>query len=234
VGDTSARDLAHDICGGWELMLRILLADDHEIVRRGLKELLEEQSGWTVCAEAANGREAVELAIETRPQVAVIDFSMPELNGLEATRRIVERAPETQVLVFTMHDSDELIRQVLEAGARGYLLKSEATRQLVPAVESLSRRKPYFSGRVSEVVLQGFLRPAAAAKAEFGVERLTSREREIVQLLAEGNTNKDIARRLGLSVKTVETHRAAVLRKLGLPSLVDLVRWAIRNNLVQA
>jgi DNA-binding NarL/FixJ family response regulator len=133
-----------------------------------------------------------------------------------------------------MHDSDELIRQVLEAGARGYLLKSEATRQLVPAVESLSRRKPYFSGRVSEVVLQGFLRPAAAAKAEFGVERLTSREREIVQLLAEGNTNKDIARRLGLSVKTVETHRAVVLRKLGLSSLVDLVRWAIRNNLVQA
>ena len=116
-------------------MLRILLADDHEIVRRGLKELLQEQSGWTVCAEAANGREAVELAIETRPQVAVIDFSMPDLNGLEATRRIVERAPETQVLVFTMHDSDELIRQVLEAGARGYLLKSEATRQLVPAVE---------------------------------------------------------------------------------------------------
>jgi DNA-binding NarL/FixJ family response regulator len=133
-----------------------------------------------------------------------------------------------------MHDSDELIRQVLEAGARGYLLKSEATRQLVPAVESLSRRKPYFSGRVSDVVLQGFLRPAAAAKAEFGVERLTSREREIVQLLAEGNTNKDIARRLGLSVKTVETHRAVVLRKLGLSSLVDLVRWAIRNNLVQA
>jgi DNA-binding NarL/FixJ family response regulator len=133
-----------------------------------------------------------------------------------------------------MHDSDELIRQVLEAGARGYLLKSEATRQLVPAVESLSRRKPYFSGRVSEVVLQGFLRPAAAAKAELGVERLTSREREIVQLLAEGNTNKDIARRLGLSVKTVETHRAVVLRKLGLSSLVDLVRWAIRNNLVQA
>jgi DNA-binding NarL/FixJ family response regulator len=127
-------------------MLRILLADDHEIVRRGLKELLEEQPGWTVCAEAANGREAVDLAAKTRPQVAVLDFSMPELNGLEATRRMRETVPDTEILVFTMHDSDELIRQVLGAGARGYLLKSEATRQLIPAVESLARHKPSRAG----------------------------------------------------------------------------------------
>jgi DNA-binding NarL/FixJ family response regulator len=214
-------------------MLRILLADDHEIVRRGLKELLEEQPGWTVCAEAANGREAVDLAAKTRPQVAVLDFSMPELNGLEATRRMRETVPDTEILVFTMHDSDELIRQVLGAGARGYLLKSEATRQLIPAVESLARHKPYFSGRVSEVVLQGFLQRDEPQKLEIGIDRLTSREREIVQLLGEGKSNKDIARLLDLSVKTVETHRSAVLRKLDLSSLVDLVRWAIRNNLVQ-
>jgi DNA-binding NarL/FixJ family response regulator len=165
--------------------------------------------------------------------VAVLDFSMPELNGLEATRRMRETVPDTEILVFTMHDSDELIRQVLGAGARGYLLKSEATRQLIPAVESLARHKPYFSGRVSEVVLQGFLQRDEPQKLEIGIDRLTSREREIVQLLGEGKSNKDIARLLDLSVKTVETHRSAVLRKLDLSSLVDLVRWAIRNNLVQ-
>src|SRR3712207_3268638 len=137
-------------------MVRILLADDHEIVRRGLKELLEEHVGWTVCAEAANGREAVALAAQTRPQVAVLDFSMPELNGLEATRRMRQEVPETEVLIFTMHESEELIRQVLAAGARGYLLKSAATRQLIPAVESLARHTPYSSGRASAVVLEGY------------------------------------------------------------------------------
>src|SRR5215207_5506804 len=158
-------------------MLRILLADDHEIVRRGLKELLEEQVGWTVCAEAANGREAFELVAQSRPHVAVLDFSMPELNGLEATRRIREAAPETEILIFTMHESEELIREVLSAGARGYLLKSDATRQLIPAVESLSRHKPFFSGRVSEVVLEGFLKGGATAPVSLATDRLTSRER---------------------------------------------------------
>ena len=137
-------------------MLRILLADDHEIVRRGLKELLEDQTGWTVCAEAANGREAVELARQSRPHVAVLDFSMPELNGLEAKRRIRQSAPEIEVLIFTMHESEDLIREVLSTGARGYVLKSDATRQLIPAVESVSRHMPYFSGRLSAVVLEGF------------------------------------------------------------------------------
>jgi DNA-binding NarL/FixJ family response regulator len=216
------------------MTVRILLADDHEIVRRGLKELLEEPVGWTVCAEAANGREAVDLAVETRPDVAVLDFSMPELNGLEATRRIRQAAPQVEVLVFTMHESEELIREVLAAGARGFLLKSDATRQLIPAIESLVRHKPFFSGRVSEVVLDGFLKAGSGSTATTAAERLTSREREIVQLLAEGNSNKDIARRLDLSVKTVETHRAAVMRKLELGSLADLIRWAIRNHLVQA
>lgn len=213
-------------------MLRILLADDHEIVRRGLKELLEEQAGWTVCAEAANGREAVELAVQSRPHVAILDFSMPELNGLEATRRIRQAVPDTEVLIFTMHESEELIREVLSTGARGYLLKSDATRQLIPAVESVSRHMPYFSGRVSAVVLDGFLKGRGSAEpVALGAERLTSREREIIQLLAEGNSNKAIATRLDLSVKTVETHRAAIMRKLDLNSLADLIRFAIRNHI---
>jgi len=215
-------------------MLRILLADDHEIVRRGLKELLEEQAGWTVCAEAANGREAVELAVQSRPHVAILDFSMPELNGLEATRRIRQAVPNTEVLIFTMHESEELIREVLSTGARGYLLKSDATRQLIPAVESVSRHMPYFSGRVSAVVLDGFLKGRGSAEpVALGAERLTSREREIIQLLAEGNSNKAIATRLDLSVKTVETHRAAIMRKLDLNSLADLIRFAIRNHIVE-
>jgi DNA-binding NarL/FixJ family response regulator len=215
-------------------MLRILLADDHDIVRRGLKDLLEQHVGWQVCAEAANGREAVELALQHRPHVAVIDLSMPELNGLEATRRIRQSLPDTEVLIFTMHESEELIREVLGAGARGYLLKSDAVRQLIPAVESLSQKKPYFAGRVSEVVLDGFLKGGQAALEGPTAERLTSREREIVQLLAEGNSNKQIARILDLSVKTVETHRTAAMRKLELTSLPDLVRYAIRMQIIQA
>jgi DNA-binding NarL/FixJ family response regulator len=214
-------------------MLRILLADDHDIVRRGLKDLLEQHVGWQVCAEASNGREATELALQHRPHVAVIDLSMPELNGLEATRRIRQNLPDTEVLIFTMHESEELIREVLGAGARGYLLKSDAVRQLIPAVESLSQKKPYFAGRVSEVLLDGFLKGGQATLEGPTAERLTSREREVVQLLAEGKSNKQIARLLDLSVKTVETHRASVMRKLDLNSLADIVRFAVRNQLIQ-
>lgn len=215
-------------------MLRLLLADDHDIVRRGMKELLEEQVGWSVCAEAADGRAAVELAVAQRPHVAILDLSMPELNGLEATRRIKEALPETEVLVFSMHESEDLIRDVLAAGARGYLLKSDASRQLVTAVETLARHQPFFSGRVSEVVLGGFLKPGPAPITAGLGNRLTSREREVVQLLAEGKSNKQIATLLQLSVKTVETHRTSAMRKLGLKSLPDLVRFAIRNQIVQA
>ncbi|WP_201839192.1 response regulator [Microvirga zambiensis] len=214
-------------------MLRILLADDHDIVRRGLRDLLEQHVGWQVCAEASNGREAAELALRHRPQVAVIDLSMPELNGLEATRRIRQSLPDTEVLIFTMHESEELIREVLGAGARGYLLKSDAVRQLIPAVESLSQKKPYFAGRVSEVVLDGFLKGGLVTPESPTAERLTSREREVVQLLAEGKSNKQIARLLDLSVKTVETHRTAAMRKLKLNSLPDLVRYAVRMQIIQ-
>jgi DNA-binding NarL/FixJ family response regulator len=215
-------------------MLRILLADDHDIVRRGLKDLLEQHAGWQVCAEASNGREAVELALQHRPQVAVIDLSMPELNGLKATRRIRQSLPDTEVLIFTMHESEELSREVLGAGARGYLLKSDAVRQLSPAVESLSQKNPYFSGRVSAVVLDGFLKGGQVTLEGPTAERLTSREREVVQLLAEGKSNKQIARLLDLSVKTVETHRTAAMRKLELNSLPDLVRYAVRMQIIQA
>ncbi|MFO1060106.1 MAG: response regulator transcription factor [Dongiaceae bacterium] len=212
--------------------MRILLADDHEVVRRGLKELLEERAGWTVVAEAGNGRAAVELARQHRPNVAVIDISMPELNGLETTRRIRHELPDTEVLVFTMHDSEELIREVLSAGARGYLLKSEAARHIVAAVEALGQHRPFFAGKVSETVLNGFLRGSAAEPEPAG-QRLTGREREIVQLLAEGNSNKRIAGLLAVSVKTVETHRAAIMRKLGLASLPELVRFAIRKRIIE-
>ena len=215
-------------------MLRILLADDHDIVRRGLKDLLEQHVGWQVCAEASNGREAVELALQHRPQVAVIDLSMPELNGLEATRRIRQALPDTEVLIFTMHESEELIREVLGAGARGYLLKSDAVRQLIPAVESLSQKNPYVAGRVSAVVLDCFLKGGQVTLEGPTAERLTSREREVVQLLAEGKSNKQIARLLDLSVKTVETHRTAAMRKLELNSLPDLVRYAVRMQIIQA
>jgi DNA-binding NarL/FixJ family response regulator len=216
------------------MMLRILLADDHSIVRRGLKDLLEARAGWTVCAEAETGREAVELCVKHRPQVAVLDLSMPELNGLEATRRIRQEVPETEVLVFTMHESEELVREVLAAGARGYLLKSEAADHLIPAVESLAKHRPFFMGRISQLVLEGFLKAGANEKISSAAQRLTSREREIVQLLAEGKSNKQIAQLLDLSVKTVETHRAAVMRELELGSLPDLVRFAIRNQIIQA
>ncbi|SCX86556.1 response regulator [Microvirga guangxiensis] len=215
-------------------MLQILLADDHDIVRRGLKDLLEQHPGWQVCAEAANGRDAVDLALQHRPHVAVIDLSMPELNGLDATRRIRQSLPDTEVLIFTMHESEELIREVLLAGARGYLLKADAVRQLIPAVESLSQKRPFFAGRVSELLLDRFLTDGEARMGRPTTERLTSREREIVQLLAEGKSNKQIAQLLDLSVKTVETHRTTAMRKLELNSLADLVRYAIRTQIIQA
>lgn len=222
--------------GGRAATLSILLADDHDIVRRGLRALLESQPGWTVCAEAANGREAVALAGEHRPGVAVMDLTMPELGGLEATRQIRQAAPDTQVLIFTMHESEELLREVLRVGARGYLLKSDATRQLVAAVESLAHGSAFFAGRASEVLLERFLESERTRSDQLGHERLTARltarEREVVQLLAEGNSNKEAARRLDLSVKTVETHRAAVMRKLDLDSFADLVRYAIRNRII--
>jgi DNA-binding NarL/FixJ family response regulator len=215
-------------------MVRILLADDHEVMRRGLHHLIEEQPGWELCAEAATGREAVELTKEKKPDIAILDFSMPELNGLEATRQIKKAVPRTEVLIFTMHDDEHLVREVLAAGARGYLLKTDAARHIVAAVEALSRHKPFFTSRVSETMLESFLRHTKSADEKDATGPITAREREIIQLLAEGNSNKNISTMLGISVKTVETHRAAIMRKLGARSVADVVRYAVRNKIAEA
>jgi len=216
---------------------RILLADDHEVVRTGLRALLEEQSGWEVIAEAVDGRDAVEKASKLKPDVVVIDIAMPSLNGLEAVRQIIKAVPDTKVLVLTMYDSDPLIQQVLQAGARGYLLKSDAGRDLVSAIDALRRNKTFFTPKVSQMVLEGYLDKSPKEKeAEDEPEslRLTSRQREIVQLLAEGKSSKEVAAVLGLSVKTAETHRANIMRKLDCHSVTELVRYAIRNHIIAA
>jgi len=213
-------------------VLKILIADDHSIVRSGIRGLLEDQPGWEVCAEAATGREAVNLALKHKPDVVVIDYSMPELNGIEATRQIRGALPDTEVLVFTMHDSEDVLQRALAAGARGYLVKSDDSAQLIDAVQSLSRHKAFVSTAVSGALVSGFLQNTGNP-AQQPLESLTPREREIVQLLAEGNSNKEIAAKLFISVKTVETHRSTVMRKLEVNSIVELVRYAIRNKLVE-
>jgi DNA-binding NarL/FixJ family response regulator len=213
------------------------LADDHEVVRAGLRALLEEQSGWEVVAEAVDGRDAVEKATKLKPDVVVIDIAMPSLNGLEAVRQIVKTVPNAKVLVLTMYDSDPLIQQVLQAGARGYLLKSDAGRDLVSAIDALRRNKTFFTPKVSQMVLEGYLDKSPKEKEteeEPETLRLTSRQREIVQLLAEGKSSKEVAAVLGLSVKTAETHRANIMRKLDCHSVTELVRYAIRNHIIAA
>lgn len=216
---------------------RILLADDHEVVRAGLRALLEEQPGWEVVAEAVDGRDAVDKATKLKPDAVVIDIAMPSLNGLEAVRQIVKAVPHARVLVLTMYDSDPLIQQVLQAGARGYLLKSDAGRDLVSAIDALRRNKTFFTPKVSQMVLEGYLDRSPREKAVEGEPeslRLTSRQREIVQLLAEGKSSKEVAAVLGLSVKTAETHRANIMRKLDCHSVTELVRYAIRNHIIAA
>jgi DNA-binding NarL/FixJ family response regulator len=214
-------------------LTRILLADDHDVVRAGLREMLNSHEGWEVCGEASNGRKAVELALRLRPDVAVLDLTMPELNGLEATRQIRKELPQTEVLIFTLHESEEVIREVLAAGARGYVLKSDAGRYLLTAVEALSHHKPFFTAAVSQALLDAYLNSSAKQGEGRAVGLLTDREREIVQMLAEGNGNKEVATALSISVKTVETHRATIMRKLGINSIVELVHYAIRNHLVE-
>ncbi len=213
--------------------VKILVADDHEVVRRGVRTLLEAHPGWKVAGEASTGREAVEMAREIEPDVVVLDLSMPELNGLEATRQILKFVPKTQVLILTMHESVQVMREVLQAGARGYVLKSDAGRHLVGAVEALHQNKTFFTSKVSQLVLDGFLQSAESAESLPSRGRLTPREREIVQLLAEGKSNKEVGTSLGISTKTAETHRTNIMRKLDLHSISDLVRYAIRNKIVE-
>ena len=215
------------------MSLQIVVVDDHPVVRRGVRALLESQAGWEVSAEATTGREAVEVAKRLQPDIVVMDLSLPELNGLDATRQILKESPRTEVLVLTMHHSEELARNVLHAGARGYILKSDADESLIAAVDSLRQHKPFLTSRVTEFVLDDYLRRADDDDSKPRTA-VTAREREIIQLLAEGKSNKEAAASLGISVKTIEAHRANLMRKLRLRSLSDLVRYAIRNRIVQA
>jgi len=214
--------------------LRILIADDHGLVRRGAREVLHSQPGWKVVGEAANGFEAVQKAIELKPDVAVVDIGMPELDGVETVRQIRDAVPETKVLVLTMHESDQMVRRALDAGALGYLLKSDLTDCLPKAVKAIAEGKRFLTPKVSEIVLEGFLQTGGHdGQRERTGARLTPREIEIVRLLAEGKTNKQIAAALQIAVRTVETHRAKVMFKLGFHSSNELVRYAIRNKIVE-
>lgn len=212
---------------------RIVIADDHAVVRRGVRSILESQPGWEVVGEASTGREAVEQVRKLRPDIVVLDIGMPELNGLEATRRIAKEFPRTEVLILTMHNTEEVTREVLRAGARGVVLKSDADETLVAAVKALRQHKPYLGSHATEFVLNRYMR-RGAGEVESSAERLTPREREVIQLLGEGKTNKDVAVALGVSVKTAEAHRANIMHKLNLRSVSDLVRYTIRHKIVEA
>jgi DNA-binding NarL/FixJ family response regulator len=213
--------------------LRILVADDHEIVRDGVKALIGRVPEWEVCGEASDGRKAVELATQLVPDVVVLDMGMPELNGLEAARKIKRALPKTEVLIFTGEESEQIIHEVFETGARSYILKSDITQHLVDAIRALGEHKHYFTKRISEVVFARYLEGASGAGKD-KTEGLTPREREIVQLIGEGKSNKEVSALLGISIKTVETHRSTTMRKLRLDSFADLMRYAIRNKIIAA
>ncbi len=220
------------------MKLKILIADDHEIVRKGIAAMLSNEEGFEVCGQAVDGRDAVRLAEKLKPDIVLLDITMPELNGIDATRQIRRVAPEARVIIFTMHDAERLVHEVFQAGAFGYVLKSDVGTHLLAAVRKVGSGERYFSSKVSEMVFDAYLRAGAseggsrdAAAAE--ESRLSARERETVQLLAEGKSNKEVASTLGISVKTAETHRAAIMRKLGLAAFSDLVRYAIRNHIIE-
>jgi len=213
--------------------LRILIADDHGLVRRGARSVLQSRRGWRVVGEAANGREAVEKAIELKPDVAVVDIGMPDLDGVEVTRQIRDAVPNTKVLVLTMHDSDQMVRRALDAGARGYILKSDLTDSLPKAVKAIAEGKRFLTPKVSEIVLEGFLKKRSEhEQGERAGKRTTPREMEIIRLLAVGKRNKEIAAQLGITVRTAETHRANIMLKLGLHSLADLIQYALHNEII--
>jgi DNA-binding NarL/FixJ family response regulator len=212
--------------------VRVLVADDHEIVRKGVRGLLEVR-GYEVVGEAADGSEAVDKVLDLAPDIAILDITMPRLSGLEAARRIGAQAPRTEILILTMHHSEQMVREVLEAGARGYILKSDAAKHLISAVEALAAHRPYFTADVSQHLLDAYLaHPEGRPHTETTDHDLTLREREVLQLLAEGKSNKEVAGLLNLSVKTVETHRSNLMRKLNLHGLSDLIHYALRNNLI--
>ena len=214
--------------------LRILIVDDHDLMRRGIKTLLQSHAGWEICGEAKTGREAITKSEELKPDVAILDIGMSDLNGVEAARRIRKASPGTEILILSVHYSDQLIREIVEAGVRGYIVKTDSDRDLITAVETVANHKPFFTSYATEVML-GTFNSGGPIKHVPGLirERLTSREREVVQLLAEGKSSKEVASSLGISVKTAETHRANVMRKLELHSVSGLVRYAVRNQIVE-
>ncbi len=214
--------------------IRVLLVDDHELVRKGIRTLLESNPRYQVCGEACDGRQAVAKAHQLRPDVVVMDVCMPELNGLEAAREIRQSLDQTEVLALTVTDSEQLAQQLLSAGVRGYLLKSDAARDLLTGVESLKEHRPFFSSKIARMVLDGYLKAAARQGTVGGFSvSLTGRERHIIQLLAEGKSNKEVADALGITVKTSETHRANIMHKLNLHSIGDLVHYAVRNQMIE-
>ena len=213
--------------------LRILIADDHEIVRRGISELLRVHDGWRVCGEAADGRAAVEQVKRLQPDIVILDIGMPNLNGLDATRQILHHNPLQRVLILTLIESEQVVLEVLNAGARGYLSKSEAAKDLVSAVESLEQNRSYFNSRVAQIILNTCLNQSTRLPKTLPEPILTRREREILQLIAEGKSTKDVALALNLSVKTAETHRGNLMRKLDLHSITALTLYAIRKNIIQ-
>jgi DNA-binding NarL/FixJ family response regulator len=214
--------------------VRILIADDHEIVREGTQAIIERQSGWEVCGVAKSRRDVVKLVTKLKPDIVVMDVNMPGLNGIDATQQIRRRLPQTEVLIFTAHQTDDLIRKVFEAGAKSFIFKSDARVHLTEAIESLSHHKPFFTNRVSQVLFAEILNGSGTKPAgKRSRLRLTAREREILQLLAEGKSNRKVAEILKISIRTAETHRAALMRKLGMDSIAMLVRYAIRNHLIE-
>jgi len=217
------------------MKLRILVADDHEIVRRGLCALLQKREGWEVCGEASNGREALEMAKQLKPDIVILDIGMPFLNGLDTARQLLQHDPQSKIIVLTVTDADQVIREALDAGARGFVLKSDAARDLVSAVEALQGKRMFFTPRVNDLVLRGFLDRGhtVSSNERPDLPTLTAREREVTQLLAEGKSSKEVASLLNLSTKTVETHRSNIMRKLSLHSIRDLVVYAIKNNIIQ-
>ncbi len=215
--------------------LRILVADDHDLVRRGVTNLLLSHTGWEVCGEATTGREAVAKSEELKPDVVIMDIGMPDLNGLEAARRIRNASVNTEILILSVHSSDQLIRQIVDAGVRGYIVKSDSERDLIIAVETLANHKPFFTSQATEMILGSFNTGEPVKEIPNLVrERLTAREREIVQLVAEGKSTKEVASWLGISVKTADSHRASVMRKLGIHTVSELVRYAVRNQITEA
>jgi DNA-binding NarL/FixJ family response regulator len=217
------------------MKVRILIADDHEVVRRGMCALLQAHEGWEICGEATDGRDVVEKARQLKPDVIIIDVGMPNLNGLAATRQLSQQSSKYQIIVLTIDDSDEVIREALDAGARGFVLKSDAARDLVAAVDALERNRMFFTPRVNDMVLAGFLNTGHNGDGNHlpKVPKLTEREREVIQLVAEGKSSKEVASLLNLSTKTAETHRSNIMRKLGLHSVRDLVLYAVKNKIIQ-